>query len=138
MKYLFAVVLGGVVLLGGLYVFQEPSTDDIVSPIPAEEVVANTQPAANEPVTPIVDEVSSSAGEYTLADVALHGDQTSCWSAIRGVVYDLTTWIDKHPGGAQRILSICGKDGSAAFTQQHEGAEKPEAMLASFKVGVLK
>jgi cytochrome b involved in lipid metabolism len=74
---------------------------------------------------------------YTLADVAQHSTATSCWSAINGGVYDLTSWINKHPGGPEAILGICGKDGSAAFNAQHGGQSRPANELAGFKIGVL-
>ncbi len=74
---------------------------------------------------------------YTLTQVGAHGTQTSCWSAINGNVYDLTQWITEHPGGESAILSICGKDGSAAFNGQHGGMEKQAAILATFKIGTL-
>ena len=75
---------------------------------------------------------------YTVSDVALHADSASCWSTINGGVYDLTSWIDEHPGGADAILALCGKDGSPAFEYQHEGESRPEALLASFRVGTLR
>jgi predicted heme/steroid binding protein len=74
---------------------------------------------------------------FTLEDVAMHPDATSCWAAVNGKVYDLTSWIDKHPGGPERILSICGKDGSSAFETQHAGQPKPESYLSSFYIGEL-
>jgi cytochrome b involved in lipid metabolism len=90
-------------------------------------------------LTPVVStsEPATQTSEYTLEDVALHATQTSCWSAVNGKVYDLTSFIGKHPGGERRILNICGKDGSSAFTNQHEGQPKPESMLASYYIGVL-
>lgn len=77
----------------------------------------------------------NAATPFTLADVQIHNSKTSCYSAINGSVYDLTSWIPKHPGGADKILSICGKDGSSAFTEQHAGEPRPEQMLATFKIG---
>lgn len=74
---------------------------------------------------------------YTLANVAEHKDATSCWSVVNGVVYDLTSWIANHPGGKKAILSICGKDGTQAFSGKHGGQERPETTLASFKIGTL-
>jgi len=74
---------------------------------------------------------------YTLADVAKHNSQSSCWAAINGSVYDLTSWINQHPGGPERILAICGTDGSAAFNQQHGGQSEPAAELATFRIGSL-
>lgn len=81
-------------------------------------------------------EVSQDA-RYTLADVGQHAAASSCWAAINGAVYDLSSWISKHPGGDKAILSLCGKDGSAAFNRQHGGQAAPEATLAGFKIGVL-
>jgi cytochrome b involved in lipid metabolism len=75
---------------------------------------------------------------YTLAQVSVHNSSTDCWSAINGGVYNLTTWIGGHPGGAQAIQSICGKDGSNAFNGQHGGDGKPENVLTKFKIGDLK
>jgi cytochrome b involved in lipid metabolism len=72
-----------------------------------------------------------------MADVAKHANATSCWTAIRGSVYNLTTWIGSHPGGKEAILSICGKDGTAAFVDQHGGSGQQESILATFKIGTL-
>ena len=72
-----------------------------------------------------------------MAVVAQHANRSSCYAAINGSVYDLTTWIDRHPGGPEKILSLCGKDGSSAFDNKHNGQPKPEQMLATFKVGAL-
>lgn len=74
---------------------------------------------------------------YTLADVAKHNSATSCWSAIDGNVYDLTNWVNSHPGGKAAILMICGKDGSPMFDAQHGGQRKPASILAKYKVGAL-
>jgi cytochrome b involved in lipid metabolism len=75
---------------------------------------------------------------YTMEEVAKHNSKESCWTVIRGEVYDLTNWIDKHPGGADKILKICGKDGTDLFIKQHGGREKPEKILEDFEIGVLK
>lgn len=72
-----------------------------------------------------------------MAQVAMHASAASCWSVIRGNVYDLTSWITKHPGGQAAILQLCGKDGTAAFVGQHGGSPQQESVLATFKIGVL-
>ncbi|MFA6536721.1 MAG: cytochrome b5-like heme/steroid binding domain-containing protein [Candidatus Paceibacterota bacterium] len=79
-----------------------------------------------------------SAGGYTLAEVARHNSGASCWVAIAGGVYDVTSFIERHPGGSDAILSLCGVDGSSAFDNQHGGQSKPAEELVSFKIGVLK
>ena len=74
---------------------------------------------------------------FTLAEVATHNSAASCYTAVNGGVYDATGFINKHPGGAEKILNLCGKDGSTFFNKQHGGQAKAEAALASLKIGTL-
>ena len=55
----------------------------------------------------------------TSDEVKKHNSASDCWSIIDGVVYDLTNWVDSHPGGSSRITAICGKDGTSNFLGQH-------------------
>jgi len=75
---------------------------------------------------------------YSFEEVQTHNSKQSCWSAIRGKVYDLTSWISNHPGGEKAILSICGKDGTEAFVNEHGGKDKPEKALSQFEIGELQ
>jgi cytochrome b involved in lipid metabolism len=75
---------------------------------------------------------SPEAKTYTMAKVAQHNSAVSCWAAINGNVYDLTNWINQHPGGPQRILNLCGTDATAAFNAQHGGQARPAQELAQF------
>lgn len=74
---------------------------------------------------------------YTMAQVKANNSRQSCWTIIDNYVYDLTRWINSHPGGASAILSLCGVDGSAAFNSQHENQSKPAVRLDSYKLGPL-
>ena len=82
--------------------------------------------------------INAASPLYSLASVALHNSQANCWAAINGSVYDLTAWINRHPGGDTAILSLCGTDASAQFAAQHGGESKPAMMLTAFKIGILK
>jgi cytochrome b involved in lipid metabolism/uncharacterized membrane protein len=72
-----------------------------------------------------------------VADLAAHGTQADCWVAIEGNVYDLTAYVDTHPGGSDKIVELCGSDGTSAFTGQHGSEQKPAAVLAGAQIGVL-
>ena len=74
---------------------------------------------------------------YTLDMVKQNNSATSCWTVVDGYVYDLTRWINSHPGGAGAIRSLCGIDGTAAFKAQHLNQYKPEQRLESFLLGPL-
>lgn len=95
--------------------------------------MSSTQTSLGNPVPPVV----STTPSFTLAQVATHNSATTCWSAINMVVYDLTGWVNSHPGGKAAILMICGKDGSPLFNMQHGGQNKPAQILAQFKIGIL-
>jgi hypothetical protein len=75
---------------------------------------------------------------YTLADIQTHNTATNCWSAISGGVYDLTSWISRHPGGEGPIIGMCGTDGTAAYTNQHGTSRRPASALLLLKIGTLK
>lgn len=100
-------------------------------PAPAPKPSATTAPAASAAPT------ASKAPALTMKDVAANNTAKSCWSAIDGNVYDLTRWINSHPGGSSAITFLCGTDGSKAFAAQHAGEGKPTGRLAGFLLGPL-
>lgn len=73
----------------------------------------------------------------TLTQIAQHNSDASCWSAISGNVYDLTSWIPNHPGGENTIRRICGKDGSSDYSRQHGRSSRVAGILVGFKIGTL-
>lgn len=74
---------------------------------------------------------------YTMDQVRANNTPSRCWSVIDSKVYDLTKWINSHPGGAGAITSLCGTDGTAAFKGQHGGEGQPASRLAGFLLGPL-
>ena len=80
---------------------------------------------------------SAATAGYTMEKVKANASATSCWSVIKGNVYNLTAWINQHPGGSSSIKSLCGVDGSVAFAAQHQGQSKPESRLSGFLLGPL-
>lgn len=96
---------------------------------------ASPSPSASSTATATAS-ADGSAG-YRMSDVAKHNTQQDCWAAVDGNVYDLTSWISQHPGGADKIIPLCGTDASAAFRNQHGSQQKPNQQLAGFRVGAL-
>ncbi len=80
----------------------------------------------------------STSPSYTLAQVQTHSGSSSCWTIVGTNVYNLTQWINSHPGGPEAILSICGKNGTAAFEAQHGGQRRPADELKNFLIGTYK
>jgi len=112
------------------------------APVPTPTATPTAAPAAAKPSpepsassTPKA-EVTTQSG-YTMADVRANNSETSCWSAISGNVYNLTQWINSHPGGPSRIRALCGTDGTSSFNAQHAGRSTPISTLANYLLGPL-
>jgi cytochrome b involved in lipid metabolism len=73
----------------------------------------------------------------TLDEVKKHNSAGDCWSIIDGNVYDLTNWVESHPGGKERITAICGKDGTSSFLGKHSNSNSAKSQLTRFELGKL-
>lgn len=50
--------------------------------------------------------------EYSMEEVARHNQKDDLWIVVKGVVLDVTGWLDEHPGGPQALFSHMGRDAS--------------------------
>jgi cytochrome b involved in lipid metabolism len=74
---------------------------------------------------------------FTMGQVSANKSAAKCWSVINGNVYDLTAWINAHPGGEGAITSLCGIDGTQDFLAMHRNQSKPESRLSTLLLGPL-
>ncbi|CAH8352299.1 unnamed protein product [Eruca vesicaria subsp. sativa] len=71
---------------------------------------------------------------FTLGEVSKHSSNQDCWIVIDGKVYDVTKFLDDHPGGDDVILTSTGKDATDDFEDVgHSSTAK--AMLDEYYVG---
>jgi len=52
-------------------------------------------------------------------DIARHNKRDSCWVIINSHAYDVTDYLDRHPGGPQILLQYAGKDATAVYEPIH-------------------
>ncbi|CCA72275.1 probable CYB2-L-lactate dehydrogenase (cytochrome b2) [Serendipita indica DSM 11827] len=57
--------------------------------------------------------------------VAAHNTRESCWIIVHGNVYDVTDFLDDHPGGSNIILKYAGKDA----TEEYDPIHPPNAIM---------
>ena len=85
--------------------------------------------------------------KFMASDVAKHATGSDCWTIVNGSVYDITSYVPRHPGGDE-ILQACGADGTSLFTQRKTangesvGSGTPHSstaqnQLSSLKIGTL-
>ena len=98
----------------------------------------------NRQAQPLPDnQTSDQAKAYTLSEVAQHASKDDCWAIISGDVYDLTEFINRHPGGDE-ILRACGTDATTLFNSrqtqdgQSVGSGTPHSQAAVEQLAKLK
>jgi cytochrome b involved in lipid metabolism len=109
-----------------------PSQSATQSPSPSKS--ATQSPSPSKSATP---SATTALTKLTLDEIKKHDSSTSCWSIVYGNVFDLTKWITKHPGGAEKIRAICGKDGTSSFERQHASDAGAAKQLSSYFLGKL-
>ncbi|KAF4552596.1 Fumarate reductase-like protein [Elsinoe fawcettii] len=75
--------------------------------------------------------------EFSLEEVAKHNKKDDLWVAVKGVVMDLTNWVQEHPGGPQALYSHMGKDASEEFAMLHDDEVIPK-YAADIVIGKVK
>lgn len=72
---------------------------------------------------------------YNIKEVKKHNTRKDAWTVINKGVYDITNWIDKHPGG-DIIMKGVGKDATQLFKSIGH-PEYVKKILKKMKIGVL-
>lgn len=77
----------------------------------------------------------------TLEEMATHDSVDSCWKAIGGRVYDITSYIPNHPTPESVIADWCGQESTEAWEDIRGGSghsSTAAAMLRNYQIGVLE
>ena len=48
--------------------------------------------------------------EFSMEEVKKHNKKDDLWIVVKGLVLDLSNWVDEHPGGPQALFSHMGRD----------------------------
>ena len=73
---------------------------------------------------------------YTRAQVAEHNREDDLWVIIDQKVYDVTEWINFHPGGRDALLEMAGADATEMFNEIGH-SEFAREKMKRFCVGVV-
>ncbi|KIW05728.1 uncharacterized protein PV09_03585 [Verruconis gallopava] len=76
--------------------------------------------------------------QISAKDVAAHNKQdTGLWIIIDDGVYDVTNFVDEHPGGAKILKRTAGKDATKQFWKYH-GDQVLKKYGPKLKIGTLQ
>ncbi|KAJ3567475.1 hypothetical protein NP233_g6347 [Leucocoprinus birnbaumii] len=65
-----------------------------------------------------------------------HNTRDDAWTAINGKVYNITPYIEFHPGGEKELMRVAGRDGTRLFALTHAWVNA-DMMLDACLVGFL-
>lgn len=137
-NYLFQQALkgsAGAARLGQIALHIDPSTPGKIAiewETGAAGAAPKVQAAAASPAAAVKKETSEPKAftipekEYTMEEVAKHNKKEDLWVVVKGVVLDLTNWLDDHPGGPQALLNFMGRDATEEFEMLHDDEVIPK------------
>uniref|UniRef100_A0A8B9SV17 Cytochrome b5 type B n=1 Tax=Anas platyrhynchos TaxID=8839 RepID=A0A8B9SV17_ANAPL len=71
---------------------------------------------------------------FTLQEVARRNCSREAWLVIHGRVYDVTRFLEEHPGGEEVLLEQAGKDATESFEDVGHSTDARE-MLKQYYIG---
>ncbi|KAF8829255.1 hypothetical protein HHX47_DHR3000950 [Lentinula edodes] len=63
--------------------------------------------------------LSNGSQIFVAQTISEHASRDSCWIIVHGKVYDVTEFLDEHPGGSKIILKYAGNDATEAYEPIH-------------------
>jgi cytochrome b involved in lipid metabolism len=72
------------------------------------------------------------------AELGRHATPGDCWMAIRGSVYDITSYLPDHPSRPEIIEPWCGKEATQAYATKTKGRPHSNAadeLLRAHRIG---
>lgn len=74
--------------------------------------------------------------QYSLEEVAKHNEKKSVWLLIHDNVYDVTKFLEEHPGGEEVLLEQAGRDATEAFEDVGHSSDARD-LMKQYKIGEL-
>lgn len=70
------------------------------------------------------------------SELKRHNQRSDAWTSLQGRVYNITPYLEYHPGGVPELMRVAGRDGTDLFFKTHAWVNV-DALLGSALVGVL-
>jgi len=129
--FLLAVQLASWLVLGEPAERVQPENKDPSLVFREEEGVSKLVPLLPEPKG---EAAKMPLKKYKMQEVAAHDKREDLWICVDGRAYDVTKYVDKHPGGFLPLLNMAGKDCTDVFANYH-AAKVYKHMLPAYLVG---
>lgn len=133
MNKIALIILLAAILGAGYFLYTSSSS--------SEEQAVSVPAAQEQVVEEEAMKVDGAVDTYTLDELRAHDSRVDCWMAIDGKVYDVTEFVNKHPGG-DTLLEGCGVDATELFETRPMGSgtphsDKARSFLPNYFMGTL-
>ncbi len=132
-KYVLGIFLASIIAIAGIAIVVKNGNNTAKNS--SNQINTTDSKTTN---TNSIDTMNSASGIFTSSQIASHNKPSDCWIIVSNNVYNVSNYIDRHPGGAGQITPLCGKDATSAFEGQHgnPNSNSRQAMeLANLKIG---
>ena len=72
--------------------------------------------------------------KYTLEEIDSHKEEKNCWVVIDNKVYDVSEYLEDHPGGSDVLFEYAGQDATEMFEDIGHSTSARKA-LEKLKIG---
>ncbi|KAI4970603.1 cytochrome b5-like [Hordeum vulgare subsp. vulgare] len=75
---------------------------------------------------------------FSPSDVSLHASTKDCWVVIHGKVYDVTKFLEDHPGGEDVLLHASASGDATEAFEDVGHSTSAISMMSSYLIGSIK
>ncbi len=113
------IILGIILVIGGAAFYILPKnvpngvsqSGSLISANTDKDILPiNKTPQNTTQMPAVANTANTQSTTMKIEEVATHNSESSCYVIYQKEVYDLTSFIGRHDGGAQAILDNCGKN----------------------------
>ncbi|XP_020249842.1 cytochrome b5-like [Asparagus officinalis] len=76
--------------------------------------------------------------KYSPSEVSLHSTKKDCWLVIHGKVYDVTTFLEDHPGGEDVLLHASASGDATESFEEVGHSSTATSMMEGYLIGTVE
>ncbi|XP_073013280.1 uncharacterized protein [Typha latifolia] len=76
--------------------------------------------------------------KYSQSEVSIHTSKKDCWVVIHGKVYDVTTFLEDHPGGEDALLQASASGDATNSFEEVGHSTSAISMMENYLIGAIE
>ncbi|KAJ0972947.1 hypothetical protein J5N97_020906 [Dioscorea zingiberensis] len=76
--------------------------------------------------------------KYSNSEISLHTSKKDCWLVIHGKVYDVTTFLEDHPGGEDVLLHASASGDATKSFEEVGHSSTAKSLMKGYLIGTVE